>query len=130
MGRLTAAFASLALAFGLALGAAAWMRAALAAERERGHAHGLAVAQTRAAELDARRNALAQENAERTQAAILALEDERDRLQERMNDLQRQTILKDAAPRAGAGDPVCLEPSLVRALDAIRRPALRAGARP
>jgi len=132
MSRLTLAFAALAVAASLALSAAVWMRSALRGEYERGAAFGLAQAQVRAEESARVAAARAQAQAARTQAALAALEGERDHMQERMNELEREAARgrTDQAGGGGAVDPVCLEPRLVRALDAISRPALRSRASP
>jgi hypothetical protein len=131
MGRLTLVFAAFAFAAGLALSAAVWMRTALRGEYERGAAFGRAQAQARADESARAAAARAQSHAARTQAALAGLEDERDRLQERMDDLEREAVrARTQTTGSGAGDSVCLDPSLVRALDAIGRSGLSSRACP
>jgi hypothetical protein len=129
MSRLTLTFAALAFAGGLALSAAVWMRMSLRAEYARGEEHGAQAARALASDMAAQAVARAQTEAARTQAVLVALEDERDLMQERIDALEHavaQAEASGALPR----EPVCLEPGLVRALDAIRRPDLRARAGP
>lgn len=120
-------------------GGAVWLRASLAGAFARGQAHGRALAAAQAYAQLAQRQAALDVVRRAAERDVAALEAEKDALREMLHDLEQQAALADAA-RPGAGGansapsarpvsrpPACLDAGLVRALDAIRRPA--AGAR-
>ncbi|MBX9759660.1 MAG: hypothetical protein K2Y29_12875 [Beijerinckiaceae bacterium] len=101
------------------IGGAVWLRASLDASFSRGKTFGEALATVEAHA----RLAQQQVDAERLRRAaerdVAALEAEKDALRESLHDLE-----KKSAPVGGAdAAPACLDAGLVRALDAIRRPA-------
>jgi hypothetical protein len=106
----------------LVIGGGVWLRASLASSFAQGEAYGRALAVAQAAvaltqqkaALEAVRRAAEQEGA--------ALEIERDRLQERLDDLEK------ALAASGGGVRSCLDAGVVRALDAIGGPGANAGA--
>lgn len=108
------------------VGGAVWLRASLDASFSRGKAFGEALAAAQAHAGLAQAQADAEKLRRASERDVAALEAEKDALRESLHELE-----KKAAPAARAGDhrrgPACLDAGLVRALDAIRRPA--AGAR-
>jgi hypothetical protein len=106
------------------IGGGAWLSHALAVARAQGVEAGRAdVSQVVEAEA-ARQRAVAAEALARTNAQVADLERARDQLQETYDALLAQSIRDPAHGR------LCLDPGLVRALDAIGRDGGVSGARP
>lgn len=105
---LAAAAAGLAVC-ALIFGSAAWFRNSMAAEFARGETFGRAVRAAEAAAEDFVRREAFDALLAKTNADAAALDEERDRLEDGLNGLEREIS------RAGDG-PVCIGPSLVRAL--------------
>jgi hypothetical protein len=120
------AFIAAVTALGLLVGAAIWLRAALASAFSRGEIFGRSLAAAEAGAALAEQNAafeVIRQSAEREASALTV---ERERLREKLDDLEK--LLGATAGGAVLGSGSCLDAGVVRALDSIRRPGAAPGA--
>jgi uncharacterized membrane protein len=112
------AIVALLLICGLAIGAAVWTRASMASSFMKGEALGRALAEAEVAAAVAERNVALEAVRRQSQHDVASLEIERDQLKDRLDDLEKAVTARE---RHDPRDLPCLDPGVVRALDAIRR---------
>lgn len=106
------------VAFGaLLVGGGIWLRASLAASFAQGEAYGRALAAAQAAVALTQQNMALEAIRRGAEQGAVALETQRDELQERFHDLEK-ALVSAGASRVGSSDP-CLDAGVVRALNAL-----------
>ena len=93
------------------------MRASLAASFSQGEAYGRALAAAQAAVALTQQNAALEAVRRGAEQEAAALETERDRLQEKLDDLEKALASVGASGSGGSGP--CLDAGVVRALNAL-----------